>query len=385
MTTLQLKKVGPIVDAEIEFGDLTVFVGPQASGKSIALQWLKLIADTGAVQEQLHNYGLDWSTEPGEFLDLYFGEGMRSQWRHDSEILWNGRPVNMQSKVGRIARSKTESVFLIPAQRVLALRNGWPRPFGDYDSGDPFTVRAYSERLRILMEKELGRGNYVFPQANRLKGDYRKLLQSNVFGDFNLEIDKLRSQKRLVLRAGGESDAPLPYMVWSAGQREFVPLLLGLYWLMPPAKVARRNEIKWVVIEELEMGLHPRAITTILLLILELLSRDYKVCLSTHSPQVLDLVWALRALQTHRASADDLLAVFEAPKTAPLRQVATEVLKKSAKVYYFQRSHGTVKDITNLDPSSQVLEEATWGGLMEFSGRANEAVAKAVANGLDRD
>jgi predicted ATPase len=44
---VQLKNIGPIKDADIRFGDLTVFVGPQASGKSIALQFLKLVLDNG--------------------------------------------------------------------------------------------------------------------------------------------------------------------------------------------------------------------------------------------------------------------------------------------------------------------------------------------------
>ena len=40
-------------EAEISFGDLTVFVGPQATGKSIALQFLKLLVDTGYVQSEM--------------------------------------------------------------------------------------------------------------------------------------------------------------------------------------------------------------------------------------------------------------------------------------------------------------------------------------------
>lgn len=72
-----------------------------------------------------------------------------------------------------------------------------------------------------------------------------------------------------------------------------MPLLLGLYWLLPPAKVRRRGALEWVVIEEPEMGLHPNAVSVVILLILELLQRGYRVCLSTHSTHVLDIVWAL--------------------------------------------------------------------------------------------
>jgi len=118
-----------------------------------------------------------------------------------------------------------------------------------------------------------------------------------------------------VLGAGSDADS-LPYLVWSAGQREFVPLLLGFYWLMPATKVSRRAGINWVVLEELEMGLHPRAISIVLLLAFELVARGYRVCLSTHSPQVLDAVWALQHLRENHAGAEALLDIFERSEEA---------------------------------------------------------------------
>ena len=165
-----------------------------------------------------------------------------------------------------------------------------------------------------LVEKELSGVGDLFPQPRRLKREFSDLLTSQVFGDFRLRVDKFGPQKRLVL---GENGGALPYMVWSAGQREFVPLLLGMYWLMVATKTPRRNDIEWVVIEELEMGLHPRAITVVLLMVLELLWRGYRVCLSTHSPQVLEAVWALRDLQDGKASTSDVLAIFQCERRHP--------------------------------------------------------------------
>lgn len=46
--TMKALHVGPITDAEVTFGDLTVLVGPQATGKSVFLQFLKLLVDSGA-------------------------------------------------------------------------------------------------------------------------------------------------------------------------------------------------------------------------------------------------------------------------------------------------------------------------------------------------
>lgn len=376
MKRLTLRNIGQIKEADLRFGDLTVLVGPQASGKSISLQWLKLMLDTGLIQDQLHTYGLDYGGKVHDFLDAYLGEGMHSVWQADSEVHVDGKRVDVEKKIARQQRNKSESTFLIPAQRVMTLANGWPKPFQSYSPGDPYAVRAFSDGLRMLMEREFAGTGPLFPQSNRLKADYRKLLQESVFADFKLTVDKVQSQKRLVLGAGGNH---LPYMVWSAGQREFVPLLLGLYWLMPPGKVARRGEIEWVVIEELEMGLHPRAISVVLLLVLELMSRGYKVCLSTHSPQVLEMVWALEALRKHKGGADDLLDLFEVPHSAGLRDMAKAAVGKMSKVYYFDPA-GTAKDITNLDPASTEAQEASWGGLLEFSARANETVAKIVAN-----
>ena len=375
MKTMRLRNVGQIADANLTFGDLTVLVGPQARGKSITLQWIKLLQDIGLIQHQLDTYGLDYAGKLPALLDVYFGEGMHSMWHADSEVQVDGKVVDVAKRVARRQRDRKDSVFLIPAQRVLALPEGWPKPFQSYRPGDPYSVRAFSEHLRMLMEREFTGVGPLFPKSNRLKADYRDLLQQSVFADFKLSVDKVQSQKRLVLDAGG---GKLPFMVWSAGQREFVPLLLGLYWLMPPSKVATRDEIGWVIIEELEMGLHPRAISAVLLIILELITRGYKVCLSTHSPQVLELVWTMETLRKTAGSADALLDLFGAKHSKPLRDMAQAAMAKVSKVYYFDPT-GPVQDITHLDPASETAQEASWGGLLEFSARANEAVAKATA------
>ena len=376
MNRLTLHNIGQIKHADLRFGDLTVLVGPQASGKSITLQWLKLLQDIGLIQQQLDTCGLDYAGQLPALLDVYFGEGMHSIWREGSEVHVDGKPIDMAKRVARRQPDKTESVFLIPAQRVLALPEGWPKPFQSYRPGDPYSVRAFSAHLRMLMEREFTGTGPLFPKPNRLKADYRELLQQSVFADFKLSVDRVQSQKRLVLDAGGGN---LPFMVWSAGQREFVPLLLGLYWLMPPSKVATRGDIEWVIIEELEMGLHPRAISAVLLIILELMTRGYKVCLSTHSPQVLELVWAMETMRKTKGRADALLDLFGAKHSKPLRDMAETAMTKTSKVYYFDPT-GPVQDITQLDPTSSAAQEASWGGLMEFSARANEAVAQAVAN-----
>jgi hypothetical protein len=306
---------------------------------------------------------------------------MSSIWRSNgrgSKLSWNQKPVDLVAITKRKRKWKPERLFFIPAQRVLTLRDGWPRPFTDYSAGDPFSVRDFSEKLRILMESEFSADGNLFPRERRLKNAYQILLQRDMFSKFALTVDKSSKQKRLVL---GQRGKPLSYMVWSAGQREFVPLLLGFYWLMPSTKVARREALEWVVIEELEMGLNPQAISVALLLVLELLGRNYRVCLSTHSPQVLEFVWALNRIRQSGGSTRHVLDLFDLPHELrqQLHSVAERALHKKLRVYYFDRSAGRAHNISNLDPASSNSSEAGWGGLSEFSQQANEVVARVTA------
>jgi hypothetical protein len=190
MRTLKIHNLGQIKEANLSFGELTVLVGPQATGKSIALQLLKLVLDAGQVQDVMGKYGLDWEHKLPEFLDVYFGEGMRSIYREGkTSIEWKGKPVDLPRIAGRKSLTKKEKLFFIPAQRVLALRDGWPRPFTDYAPGDPFAVREFSEKLRVLVEREFG-GSDLFPQDRRLKKEFRNLLQRHVFSNYHLKVDK---------------------------------------------------------------------------------------------------------------------------------------------------------------------------------------------------
>jgi hypothetical protein len=375
---LDVENFGPIKSAKVEFGDLTVLVGPQASGKSIYLQLLKLLVDVRHVKYEFRRAGVDWGGEFDLFLDVYFGEGMSRLYKPSTKVSFAGAPEDLQKLVSGMKPAKAESMFFIPAQRVLALRDGWPQAFSYYDPGVPFAVREFSEELRLLMT-DLGASETLFPVPRRLKQEFRDMVQEHIFPGFNLKIDPQRAQKRLVLSAPGDGH-PLPFMVWSAGQREFVPLLLGLYFLLTPSGAPRRRGVRWVVIEELEMGLHPRAIAVVMLMIFELVSRGYRVCISTHSPQVLDAVWALNHLREAGAGARSLLKVFDAPATPSLVDLAHSVMRRSAKVYYFDRDGGTTRDISNLDATAEEEGDAGWGGLSEFSGRANAEVARAVAN-----
>ncbi len=381
--SISVTGLGQLERAELTFGDMTVLVGPQASGKSILLQCIKLVTDIDGIAQTLREYGYNWNGNLQKFLALYFGEGMQGVWRADTQVVVDQQLFAIEVALSRPAilqpMTSKESFFLIPAQRVMVLRNGWPRPFTDYEIGDPYVVKKFSEHLRRLMETGFGSGKgAIFPQAGGMNTIIKDALADRIFSGAEVKLDESGMRKRIVLAV---KDHQLPFMVWSAGQREFVPLLLGLYWLMPAFDNLKREDTDWVIIEEPEMGLHPQAIAVLLMLLLELVHHGYKVIISTHSPQILEMVWAVQILSRAQAAPDALLKIFDLPNTEYTAKLAESILRtKTFKTYYFARQQNsvTVKDISTLDPGD--LDEAVsdWGGLTSFSTRTSNVIAEAA-------
>ena len=379
LNRIRAKNIGPVREADIRFGDLTIFVGPQATGKSIFLQMLKLLVDKASIHYTMQYFGMGQTVDACAFFDLYFGEGMASIWTEGESCLVLGRARNQTdltdyARPGR--KQGPEKMFYIPAQRVTSLRDGLTHPFNVYRAGDPFVLRDFSDKLHWILQNEISLDEDVFPRPGRFSVELREPLEEHIFNGFALRTDTALHQRRLVLKSS--SGQPLPYLVWSAGQREFVPLLLGLYWLLPPSKVSRRWDFESVVIEEPEMGLHPNGINAVLNFVMELRSRGYRVCLSTHSPHVLDIVWALRFFQENNGQQKDVLKLLGLNPTPKTRKIAADALESNFRTYYFARD-GKVHDISRLDPGSETIAEGGWGGLTEFSGRVGDVVAE-VAN-----
>jgi hypothetical protein len=372
--TLTLHHFAQLADVELTFGDLTVLVGAQGTGKSLALQWLKTAIDGKQIVTALRNAGHNVD-RPEVLVDLIFGVGMGSGWRPDTSVTWNRRAILPQ----RIAKrgDGVEHVFFIPAHRSMLISDGWAAPFQKLTPDTPVVARLFSQNLFDRFSQR--GGDALFPLDRVLKREYRDLIDDAVFhgGTVGLEEDHQHA-KRLKLTHG---KAQLPFMTWTAGQREFTPLLLGFYHLLPSRRQLKNPDIDWVIIEEPEMGLHPQAITVFLLLTLDLLWRGYRVVLSTHSPHVLTALWMLRRFQEHGARWQLLCEAFGVPATKAMSHVAVAALAKSYRVHLLEyAADGRVgaTDISNLDPESADGGESGWGGLTGFSSRFGDAVRAAV-------
>ena len=371
MKTLKVLNFARIKKGSFEFGDLTVFVGPQATGKTLVLELIKLVEDRNTIMKNLKKHGFEWKNID-EFLSLYFGEGMSIVWnKGKTKVVRDGKEFVIEQK-GK--SSGSEKIFYIPAQRVLTLgEDGWPT-FISYRTSYPYVVRKFSEEIRLLLERM---GSSIFPIEGRMKSDLRNLLNESIFWNAELSRSTKEMKRRLTLKV---KEADLPFMVWSAGQREFIPLLLGFYWLMPSGKTGKRKGVNTVIIEEPEMGLHPKALETVMILILELLRRRYKVIISTHSSQILEMIWAINIIKKAREGKALYLKNLFGIKSPYLDNIWESAVKKNYRVFYFKpdNEHIRVKDISSLDLFEDE-EIAEWGGLTSFATRASDVVSDVIS------
>jgi predicted ATP-dependent endonuclease of OLD family len=366
MKNIRVTNLGQIKEADINFGDLTLFVGPQATGKSILLQLIKLLLDSQDIVNNLNNNGYDWEENTDEFYELYFGEGMNNIWNNKTEIYLDETKFDSGDLASDSDFYYGQQLFLVPAQRVIALENGWPRPFTSFDIGDPYVVRYFSESLRLTIQK-----SYINYDTHE---EIKKAIENSIFHGALIEVIVTGMRKRIHLNIDGNS---FPFMTWSAGQREFMPLLLSFYWL----NSTPNDDLEWVVIEEPEMGLHPQAILCVILMCLELLNQGYKLIISTHSPVLLEAVWAIRFLQQENSDAKYLYQLFNLESSESMTELFENILKnKTFSTYYFdQQKDGVyVKDISSLDLGDLDDAIAEWGGLTSFSSRASEVVSQAA-------
>lgn len=372
---LTIRNFAHLKRVDLSFGDLTVLVGPQAAGKSLALQWLKAAMDGRQIVEALKAAGHP-TEPPGVLIDLIFGNGMAPAWREGrTEVLLDGKPV-LPKTLGRIGNGSGR-LFFVPAHRSMLISDGWASPFQKLTSDTPAVARLFSQALFDQFSgKDAGT---LFPVEKRLKKEIREQIDKAVFHGGKVGIEEDRQHARRLRLTHGAMH--LPFMTWTAGQREFTPLLLGLYHLLPSVQQRKREGTDWVVLEEPEMGLHPQAVTAVMLLVLDLLWRGYRVVLSTHSPHVLTMLWMMRQLQAQEARWQLICEAFGVAATPAMKKVAEAAIGKDYRAHLLQvDAKGAVAstDISSLDPGSDDDRVAGWGGLTAYSSRFGDAVRQAV-------
>ena len=381
METLNIKNFGPIGNANISFGDLTILVGPQASGKSLLLELLKLVIDKDFILTSLRQYNYILNNDYRKVLDIYFGDGMSKIVKPDTIVEVDGKQIDFSALVDSRKRDEKakEHLFYVPAQRILSIVDGRPRNFMEFDMATPYVLRIFSETLRIFLQGEMGDPKNLFPIKIRLKNDLKHSFDESIFHGGKVVMEEISGQKKMKIQI---DDMSLPFMTWSAGQKEFMPLLTAFYCLSgPPAKVIKKDDYRIVVIEEPEMGLHPQAIISVLMEVLELLSLGKKVIISTHSTTVLEFAWAFNIVQklSGNMRIKALCELLKVSKSSTVGKMLSQVVDKRIKTYYFSRKGNEkvkTEDISTLNAGDDDKNVSEWGGISAFSSRAAEIVYK---------
>jgi len=376
--TLKIRSFAHLAAVDLTLGDLTVLVGPQGAGKSLALQWLKVAMDGRQVVEALKAAG-HATDRPEVLIDLIFGAGMAPAWREgETEVMLGGKAISAKG-LGRLGDGN-EHLFFVPAHRAMLISDGWAAPFQRLTSETPAVARLFSQNLFDRFNgKDAGT---LFPVGGRLKQEIRDQIDQAVFHSGTVGIEEDAQHARRLRLVHGKMH--LPFMTWTAGQREFTPLLLGLYHLLPSTHTRKREGTEWVVIEEPEMGLHPQAVTAVMLLVLDLLWRGYRVVLSTHSPHVLTMLWMMRQLKERGARWKLVCDAFGVKNQRQMQKVAEAALEKGYRAYllaFGEDGRVTSKDISTLDPTDDDERVAGWGGLTSYTSRFGDAVRTAVNEG----
>ena len=372
---IKLSNFSLLKEASFQMSDLTVLVGPQATGKSLVLQMIKLLEDKKSICQQLEQYNYSWK-DIDEFAEFYYGEGMHG-FLHNTEVVVGKTTINLNSELKYrrgYARNQKQKCFYIPAQRVLIIEDGWPKAFETMENSFPYVSRELSATLR----EYLSRMTSIFPVHNRLKSYLRNDIAENIYHNSTVTRAKSRGKNRIQLHVAN-SDHELPVSMISAGQREFLRLLLSLYCLLPSGHISKVDGLDTVIIEEPEMGLHPQGIRTVFLSIVELLNRGYRVYVSTHSVDLMNYIWALRMIQKESGSANRGKALEQLLdlKTSQVGQQMIDRLPNlKTSVYFFERKDNSVTthDISDLD-----LDEegniSPWGGFLRSASISADVIA----------
>ena len=261
----------------------------------------------------------------------------------------------------------------------MSLNDGSPKGFIDFNLSTPYILRSFSENLRLFIQ-----GiplNLLFAYTIGLYKHFGKKnsVRHTIFNEADIELQLNNFKRELILRVG---DMNIPFMAWSAGQKEFMPLFLAFYSLIAPTNLVKRPDYKCIIVEEPEMGLHPKAIESVLLEIIDLMNRGYKIVVSTHSSTFLDFAWTVNCIKkndddTFRKAMCELFG-YEYDTAIDLFD---NIKKKSIKTYFSAKSNadGVVfTDISSLDASNDNIDISEWGGLSSFAGKASEVVSKYI-------
>ena len=369
MDNFVVENLGPIAKADVTFGDLTILTGPQASGKTLFLETFALNVNMMYIVYDFVESNSIGSTD--DFLDYYYGENMHNIIHINTQFSFNNRNNTKEQLFAEIENCFKEcekgfpfnfdvilpNVLYIPAQRSLALSEGRIKSSDDFVNS-PYSLVKFSRYLQEYVKKN---------QTEILK---EKINDFEFLSAARIDIRRNAGSPRLEMTIDNQT---IPYMAWSTGQRELAPLLMTVDY------IEKYGNKSYIIIEEPELGLHPRAIIEFMFTVLKLMKKGVKVIISTHSSTPLDFVWTMNRLKHKGVKSFAALAEMFDFKIKD-KDFFDGLFEKEVKVYYFAPDPKTrkvnSKDISSLDVESEDEDVSNWGGMSLSADRAGSIVSK---------
>jgi hypothetical protein len=369
----RLENFGPIRDADVTFGDLTLMIGPQGTGKSLFLQMFKLELDAQLVLASKRTSGYIWPRSVDELLGIYFNWNQTGISTIDTKV--NSAPISVPADNGMGLSSEFENVNYIPSNRDKVLNDG-------------YFVQRSQQRLMYILEHLHGFvSGFQFVYFNQNSRKFQFKDKDQLFWPANsiyygLEPTFIEEDNRLRFGLSGEGKS-LDYRLWSFGQGSYFPIAITFEqlkrYVLDSGHIHESIKHRYIVIEEPELGLHPKAIQDFMLQVFGMMQLGFKIILSTHSDYILETVWVLKQLQEQKVSFQALEHLFQTENRPEFKVVFEALTDKSYRTYFFKKEDDGVhaKDISSLDLLSEEDDISDWGGFMNFKERANAVVAFA--------
>ena len=377
---LLIRSFGPVHEASIELSDLTVFVGPQATGKSLAAQALYflrgiedlLVSVPTSVETPaaIALSALEWwlgnapsvYADPGTVLcwssaKLFKGSKQEIRWTQEGVRLSGALKKRITTSQRKERGDSPKTQVYIPAGRTLysfltpssALRFvSRARPEQQW----PGYIITFYETLGKALERLAREGIQVnqFSDVDsllRLKQQIQSIFKGRIqYGPDTIVLETEKAHLRPVNIAAGQMEIWPFWAVVEAGLQSGTLVALDVYF------------------EEPEAHLHPGAQRSVMEMVAFLVRRGVRVLLITHSPYIL---YAINNFLMAQKVLDEGLALpAEVPLETALRpdQVAAYRFDASGKVHNIMDSEVGLIDEDELDQAADDLG-ATFTQLQE--------------------
>ncbi len=378
---LEIHNFGPITDAVLEPGALTVCVGPQATGKSIAAQLLyffrnleRLILDEvgplgpefpeAAFEQALGSLlGNHWKTYCSDQTRLTYisdqaippNQDKQTRWEitlsqsgfpqlndslrasinwiiggtEDKDLEQHESGQDIYIPAGRVLYSYIPPGQIISAKRVMRHAMGWPAYVRHFYAFLEEGLKSWvdAETQFVLFDGQRS------PQEQEMMRQFLSRQRSALLQRGELLIH----QGQVQLQVPGAS-SPLRLETISSGQMETWP------FLVLASTLAVEHDSLFFVFEEPEVHLHPQAQVTIAETIAYLTNHGHRFFVTTHSPYLLYTFNVL--LKAHQIDRQG--------KTITKLDQESFLPPQSVMAYLFQND-GLVRKIS--DPDTGIIDE----------------------------